>query len=85
MVNGKWTSTVEEVKGEAFRFFKNKFTENRILRPKIISPNFKTLSMMESIKLEAPFSMEEVKDAVWACGSEKAPGPDGIMFKLIKI
>nr|KAJ0198799.1 hypothetical protein LSAT_V11C600337540 [Lactuca sativa] len=40
--------------------------------------------MMQAIKLEAPFSHKEVKDAVWACGSEKAPGPDGLTFKFIK-
>ncbi|GJV46735.1 putative RNA-directed DNA polymerase, eukaryota, reverse transcriptase zinc-binding domain protein, partial [Tanacetum coccineum] len=29
-------------------------------------------------------SMEEVKDAVWDCGSDKAPGPDGYTFAFIK-
>ncbi|KAI3749677.1 hypothetical protein L2E82_20293 [Cichorium intybus] len=37
-----------------------------------------------AIRLEAPFTIEEVKAAVWACGSEKAPGPDGFTFKFIK-
>nr|GEY15121.1 cysteine-rich receptor-like protein kinase [Tanacetum cinerariifolium] len=28
--------------------------------------------------------MREIKDAVWDCGGDKAPGPDGFSFKLIK-
>lgn len=28
--------------------------------------------------------MDEVKGAVWASGREKAPGPDGLTFKLTK-
>lgn len=28
--------------------------------------------------------MEEVKRAVWDCGNEKAPGPDGFSFAFIK-
>ena len=30
------------------------------------------------------FQEEEVKDAVWGCGSEKSLGQDGINFKFIK-
>lgn len=30
------------------------------------------------------FREEEVKEAVWGCGSEKSPGPDGFNFKFIK-
>lgn len=30
------------------------------------------------------FHEKEVKDAVWECGSEKSPGPDGLNFKFIK-
>lgn len=34
--------------------------------------------------LDPPFTMEEIKRAVWDSGSEKAPGPNGLNFKLIK-
>ncbi|KAJ0870075.1 putative RNA-directed DNA polymerase [Helianthus annuus] len=30
------------------------------------------------------FSKEEIKDAVWECGDDKAPGPDGLTFGFIK-
>nr|KAJ0203065.1 hypothetical protein LSAT_V11C500287930 [Lactuca sativa] len=39
---------------------------------------------MDAIRIEAPISLEEVKNAAWACGSDKAPGPDGFTFKFIK-
>ncbi|GKF41979.1 putative RNA-directed DNA polymerase, eukaryota, reverse transcriptase zinc-binding domain protein, partial [Tanacetum coccineum] len=34
--------------------------------------------------LDGPISSIEIKDAVWSCGSSKAPGPDGFTFKFIK-
>lgn len=39
---------------------------------------------MDTIRLEAPFSIDEVKKAVWACGGDKAPGTDGLTFKFLK-
>ncbi|KAI3751226.1 hypothetical protein L2E82_22274 [Cichorium intybus] len=84
MVNGTWVSSVNEIKGEVLRYFKNKFSESWPSRPKLVSPYFKSISMMDAIKLEAPFTLDEVKVAVWACGSDKAPGPDGFTFKFIK-
>jgi hypothetical protein len=38
------------------------------------------VSSAEPEKLEAPFSDKEIKDAVFSCYSEGAPGPDGISF-----
>ncbi|GKD45668.1 putative RNA-directed DNA polymerase, eukaryota, reverse transcriptase zinc-binding domain protein [Tanacetum coccineum] len=32
--------------------------------------------------LDAQFTCEEIKRAVWNCGSGKAPGPDGFTFKF---
>ncbi|GJX80170.1 hypothetical protein Tco_0328319, partial [Tanacetum coccineum] len=29
-------------------------------------------------------SEQEIRDAVWACGSDKSPGPDGFLFSFIK-
>ncbi|GJR20209.1 putative RNA-directed DNA polymerase, eukaryota, reverse transcriptase zinc-binding domain protein [Tanacetum coccineum] len=34
--------------------------------------------------LEVDVSMDEVKAAVWDCGSDKAPGPDGFSFAFVK-
>lgn len=40
--------------------------------------------MMEAIRTEAPFTLDEVKAVVWACGGKKALRPDGFTFKFIK-
>jgi hypothetical protein len=34
----------------------------------------------DNLELEAPFSEEEVKEAVFSCYAEGAPGPDGLPF-----
>ncbi|KAA3480297.1 putative Transposon TX1 [Gossypium australe] len=38
--------------------------------------NFKRLNESEARNLELPFSMEEIKEAVWSCDENKAPGQD---------
>ena len=30
------------------------------------------------------FSIGEIKNVVWSCGSDKSPGPDGFTFKFLK-
>nr|GEW47367.1 RNA-directed DNA polymerase, eukaryota [Tanacetum cinerariifolium] len=42
------------------------------------------LSTDQSHYLERPFSMEEVKGAVWECGLNKSPGPDGFTFEFYR-
>lgn len=39
--------------------------------------DFKRLKESEAEKLEVPFSLEEIRDAIWSCEESKAPGPDG--------
>jgi len=45
---------------------------------------FKTLSFAEGGSLTKPFSVAEVKAAVWDCDSYKSPGPDGVNFGFLK-
>ncbi|GKB52572.1 putative RNA-directed DNA polymerase [Tanacetum coccineum] len=54
------------------------------VRPSFFSNLFKTLTPEQNLLLENPFTPQEIKDAIWDCGGEKAPGPDGFSFKLIK-
>nr|GFB99188.1 RNA-directed DNA polymerase, eukaryota, reverse transcriptase zinc-binding domain protein [Tanacetum cinerariifolium] len=37
-----------------------------------------------SIRASIPFSMEEVKGAMWGCGLNKLPGPDGFTFEFYR-
>ncbi|GJV89369.1 retrovirus-related pol polyprotein from transposon TNT 1-94 [Tanacetum coccineum] len=34
--------------------------------------------------LESPISRDEVRNAVWGCGENKSPGPDGFTFEAIE-
>ncbi|GKB83567.1 putative RNA-directed DNA polymerase [Tanacetum coccineum] len=45
---------------------------------------FKSLSPSERISLEGQVSVDEIREAVWDCGSEKALGPDGFSFLFLK-
>ncbi|XP_024640546.1 uncharacterized protein [Medicago truncatula] len=53
-------------------------------RPGIQGLNFWKLSYAQSGSLIRPFSLDEVKQAVWDCESFKSPGPDGINLGFIK-
>ena len=45
---------------------------------------FRRLSNGEAGNLTKPFSLQEVKQAVWDCDGSKSPGPDGVSFDFIK-
>ncbi|GJZ51537.1 RNA-directed DNA polymerase, eukaryota [Tanacetum coccineum] len=36
------------------------------------------------LELESPVSNEEIRRAVWACGDNKSPGPDGFTFEFFR-
>ncbi|KAI3517218.1 hypothetical protein L1887_16430 [Cichorium endivia] len=84
VINGEWNTKVEDIKQEAYMFFRDKFHEKWPSRPKLINSRFRKLEPDISNNLEEEFSLEEVKRAVWDCGNEKAPGPDGFSFAFIK-
>nr|GEU92393.1 retrovirus-related Pol polyprotein from transposon TNT 1-94 [Tanacetum cinerariifolium] len=46
--------------------------------------NSSGLCALDRDSLETPVSLDEVKNAVWDCGSSKAPGPDGFSFTFVK-
>ncbi|GKB32027.1 hypothetical protein Tco_0871428 [Tanacetum coccineum] len=46
--------------------------------------NSSGLCALDRDSLETPISLDEVKNAVWDCGSSKAPGPDGFSFAFVK-
>lgn len=53
-------------------------------RPKLISNKFTPLGALDKAPLEALFTNDEIKCAVWACRNEKAPGPNRFSFQFIK-
>ncbi|GKD49857.1 RNA-directed DNA polymerase, eukaryota, reverse transcriptase zinc-binding domain protein, partial [Tanacetum coccineum] len=69
---------------EIFNFYKSKLQDNPTSRPLFTCNLFKTLSNRDISILDAPFSLDEIKEAVWNYGGSKAPGPDRFTFKFIK-
>ena len=74
LVNGEWISQPSLVKKEVFRFYRDHFRENASRRPGYICGDLKQVALENRENLIAPFSKEEIKEAVFDCGSDKAPG-----------
>ena len=84
LVDGVLVEGVHPIREAVFENFKNHFRSNIVERPSIANLQFKTLSIEEGVGLIKPFSLVEIKEAVWDCDSYKSPGPDGINFGFIK-
>ncbi|GKD39102.1 RNA-directed DNA polymerase, eukaryota, partial [Tanacetum coccineum] len=83
-INGSWVEDPTSIFGATYNHFANRFRESNPSRLKFHSLLFKRLDQEDIVLLESPFSMDEVKAAVWDCCSSKSPGPDGQNFKFIK-
>ncbi|GJY42770.1 RNA-directed DNA polymerase, eukaryota [Tanacetum coccineum] len=81
-IHGSWVTDPILVTSHIFNFHKCKFQNNVTNRPRFTSNMFKKLTSLEVTLLDAPFTNVEIKEAVWNCGGEKAPGPDGFTFKF---
>ncbi|GJS45955.1 KH domain-containing protein [Tanacetum coccineum] len=73
----KWDiEDLSQIKEEFLNFFDKKFNDHD---SNVNFPPFANsfgLCALDRDILETPFSLDEVKNAVWDCGSSKAPGPD---------
>ena len=84
LIEGVWTDEPNKVKEEIRTFFSNRFHEADFQRPRIDGISFKSLDHQQNSMLVAPFQESEIQNAVWDCGNDKSPGPDGINFIFIK-
>ncbi|MCH80186.1 LINE-1 reverse transcriptase like, partial [Trifolium medium] len=80
----QWIQGVTEVKGFVKNYFMNNFTEQWDNRPNFDGIQFQTLSDDDNFSLIAPFSIIEVREAIWSSDGNKCPGPDGFNFNFIK-
>ncbi|GJZ12967.1 RNA-directed DNA polymerase, eukaryota, partial [Tanacetum coccineum] len=80
MVDGVWTERPDMVKREFFQHFSRRFDKPAVHRAHIVMTYPKSLSGDQQIELERDVSKEEIKKAVWDCGTDKSPGPDGFSF-----
>ncbi|GKE80928.1 hypothetical protein Tco_1550928 [Tanacetum coccineum] len=80
MVDGNWIESPKAVKGEFFQHFSSRFDKPDASRAIINMRYPKTLTYDQQNKLESEVSNMEIKRAVWDCGTDKSPGPDGFTF-----
>nr|GEV57284.1 RNA-directed DNA polymerase, eukaryota [Tanacetum cinerariifolium] len=80
VVDGIWMESPHLVKHEFFEHFKNRFEKPNKSRILLERDFVKRISLEHNDDLEREVSNEEIKRAVWDCGIDKAPGPDGFTF-----
>jgi hypothetical protein len=83
-VDGMRVEGVYNIRASVFNHFSNHYKSSAARCPGVDGLLFRKLSFRESSNLTKPFSLEEIKQAVWDCDSFKSPGPDGINFGFIK-
>nr|GEY20776.1 RNA-directed DNA polymerase, eukaryota [Tanacetum cinerariifolium] len=84
MIEGEWVDDPSKVKDEFRDYFASRFCDPGI-RHGVINFNFPNrLNIDQSGELEAPISRDEIRRAVWDCGENKSPGPDGFTFKFFR-
>lgn len=72
-VDDRWIEGVAEVKEEVRIHFSLQFKEEVFIRSLLDGIEFKRISDDELDYLSAPFSMEEVEEAVWSFEGNKRP------------
>ncbi|XP_057803173.1 uncharacterized protein LOC131018471 [Salvia miltiorrhiza] len=84
-VKDRWLEDPGEVKKEIRSHFENQFKIRSGCKP-TLPDDFVQKGITEEMrsKLDASFTEEEVKMAVWSCDGGKSPGPDGFNFHFIK-
>ena len=84
LIEGSRVEEPTRVTEEVCNFFQIRFSEPDYGRPKINGTRFRGIGQQQNEWLVGRFQEDEIKSAVWDCGSEKSPGPDGLNFKFIK-
>ncbi|GKU93956.1 hypothetical protein SLEP1_g7505 [Rubroshorea leprosula] len=81
---GTWIDDPAQVKKIVRDHFSSQFSSQPQLRPSLQHLQFNKLSDMDREMLEVEFTIEEIREAVSSCASDKAPRPDGFNFHFIK-
>nr|GEZ40436.1 putative RNA-directed DNA polymerase, eukaryota, reverse transcriptase zinc-binding domain protein [Tanacetum cinerariifolium] len=84
LVDGEWIEDPPKVKNEFLKHFSNCFSMPTGQTINLDSHMFQKISIDQNADLESDVSLEEIKKAVWECGTNKSPGPDGFSFDFIR-
>ncbi|GJT49390.1 RNA-directed DNA polymerase, eukaryota [Tanacetum coccineum] len=84
LVDGNWIDGPANVKAEFFNHFSSRFSKPSDSFIHLSSQMFNCLSQDQVEDLEKNVTYDEVKRAVWDCGTNKSPGPDGFTFEFFR-
>ncbi|GJV48770.1 hypothetical protein Tco_1438982 [Tanacetum coccineum] len=84
LIDGDWIDEPCKVKNEFLMHFANRFWSPSGPCIDIDCHLFKKLSSEQVDDLECDVTFDEIKKAVWDCGTNKSPGPDGFSFDFIR-
>lgn len=80
-----WCDEVTDVKKGVSEYFRAHFRKEGVVRPSLTHDFFsKKILDSDNAMLIAPFSEQEVIEAINNCDSGKSPGPDGFNFRFLK-
>ncbi|GKC44383.1 RNA-directed DNA polymerase, eukaryota, partial [Tanacetum coccineum] len=83
-VDSIWRSDPDMIKNAFFDHFEARFKEPAAHRFKLNFQFHKKLLKSQADDLEIGVSRDEIRRAVWSCGDNKSPGPDGYTFEFFK-
>ncbi|GJY87422.1 RNA-directed DNA polymerase, eukaryota, partial [Tanacetum coccineum] len=84
LTNGTWIEEPDKVKTEFYSHFCKRFSNSDTPRISIGDIPVNPISPEQREFLKREVSNEEIKKAVWECGGDRAPGPDGFNFMFFK-
>nr|GEX48861.1 RNA-directed DNA polymerase, eukaryota [Tanacetum cinerariifolium] len=83
-VDGDWITDPPLVKDAFKEHFASRFKQPDPFRLKLKSPFPKRLSPEQVVNLDSGVTRSEIRKAVWGCGENKSPGPDGFSFEFFR-
>ncbi|GJS46146.1 RNA-directed DNA polymerase, eukaryota [Tanacetum coccineum] len=84
LVDGDWIVDPSMVKNEFLKHFANRFAASITSSITFDSQFPNRLSPDQNDDLQRNVSYDEIKRAVWDCGINKSPGPDGFTFEFYR-
>ncbi|GJQ99597.1 hypothetical protein Tco_0522582 [Tanacetum coccineum] len=85
MVDGDWIVEPDLVKQEFRRaLLTDRFQDPGSRRGSLNFPFPNRLNNDQILELESLISNEDIRTAVWGCGVDKSPGPDGFTFEFFR-
>ncbi|GJY14126.1 hypothetical protein Tco_0383435 [Tanacetum coccineum] len=84
LVNVDWIVEPKDVKNEFLNHFSSQFDRHVSHRICLADVFNNQLSLEQQVDLERTISKEEIKRAVWDCGTNKSPGLDGFTFEFFR-